>query len=65
MIFTFGSKIYRYDDNPTLPADSTVRPVADLRFGRSGRNSTRYMGSLGSISSTNALHGHTNTIKGC
>lgn len=47
MVFTFGSKIYRYDDNPTLPADSTVRPVADLRFGRSGRNSTRYMGSLG------------------
>lgn len=36
MVFTFGSKIYRYDDNPTLPADSTVRPVADLRFGEIG-----------------------------
>lgn len=48
MVFTFGSKIYCYeDDDPALPADSAVRQVADLRFGKSGRNSTRYMGSLG------------------
>lgn len=48
MVFTFGSKIYRYDDDdPALPADSTVRQVADLRFRKSGGGSTRYMGSLG------------------
>lgn len=48
MVFTAQSKIYRYEDeDPALPADSAIRQLADLRFGRSGVGSTRYMGSLG------------------
>lgn len=48
LIFTFQSKIYRYDNSdPSLSADSVVRPIADLKYGKSGAGSTRYMGSLG------------------
>ena len=48
MVFTAQSKIYRYEaDDPALPADSAIRQLADLRFGKAGAGSTRYMGSLG------------------